>query len=401
MNPSAEAWHCSFDHAHALEFDPLLKRLLAEAPIARIRMPYGEGEAWLVTRYDDVRFVTADRRFSRSAGIGRNLPRMTPDPIAQAEAINLMDPPAHTRLRRLVAKEFTNRRVEQMRDTTQRITGSLLDDMAGHGAPADLVCHLSARLPLITICEILDIPGEDRPRLAGWASAMMTTGTHDRQAAGAAKSGLRAYFAELTARRRRAPGTDLLSALALARDGGEFLDIQDLAVMGTQLLLTGQDPSTGQISNIAYTLLTCPQHLARMRAEPELLPRAIEELLRFIPFRRGVGIPRIATEDVTIDAVRIGAGEAVHVSYLAANRDPRTFARPDELDLDRGAAHHMAFGSGTHHCAGAHLARMELQVAIAALLNRFPRLALAVPASAIEWNTKSIWRYPLALPVTW
>ena len=132
-----------------------------------------------------------------------------------------------------------------------------------------------------------------------------------------------------------------------------------------------------------------------------MLPRALEELLRFIPFRQGVGIARVATEDVEIDGVTVRAGDAVHVSYLAANRDPQKYERPDELDLTRGTPHHMAFGSGTHHCLGSHLARMELQVAIGTLLDRFPHLRLAVPGSEIDWNTGSIWRYPRTLPVAW
>lgn len=135
MTSSAPVWDCPFNHTDGLEFDPLLKRLLTEAPIARIRLPHGEGEAWLATRYEDVRVVTTDRRFSRAAGIGRDLPRMTPAPIAQAEAINLMDPPAHNRLRRLVAQGFTNRQVERMRPTTQRIVDGYLDEMAEHGSP--------------------------------------------------------------------------------------------------------------------------------------------------------------------------------------------------------------------------------------------------------------------------
>ncbi|MEU7182085.1 MULTISPECIES: cytochrome P450 [Streptomyces] len=401
MSPDTKVWHCPFAHTNGLEFDPLLAQLLNEAPIARIRMPHGEGEAWLVTRYEDVRFVTTDRRFSRAAGIGRDLPRMTPAPIAQVEAINLMDPPEHNRLRRLVAMGFTNRQVERQRSTTQRVVDGFLDEMTEHGAPADLVQFLSSRLPLRTISELLDIPADDRAQLRSWAIAMMAVGVPDRDAANAAKKGLREYFSELTAQRRRDPGDDLLSGLATARDGDELLDEKELAVLGMVLLVTGHDTTTYQLSNITHTLLTHPEQLAKLRNEPELLPRALEELLRFIPFRQGVGIARVATEDVDIDGVPIRAGDVVHVSYLAANRDPQMYERPNELDLERGTPNHMAFGYGTHHCLGSHLARMELQVAIGTLLNRFPDLRLAVPEDEIDWNTGSIWRYPTALPVAW
>ncbi|MFG3049996.1 cytochrome P450 [Kitasatospora sp. NPDC048239] len=401
MTTSAPVWDCPFNHTDGLEFDPLLKRLLTEDPIARIRLPHGEGEAWLATRYEDVRVVTTDRRFSRAAGIGRDLPRMTPAPIAQVEAINLMDPPAHNRLRRLVAQGFTNRQVERMRPKTQAIVDGYLDEMTEHGSPADLVRHLSSRLPMTTICELLEIPEQDRAELRGHAVAMMSMGPGSGAGQVDAKAALRAYFSELTAARRRDPGEDLISALATARDGEELLDDQELAVMAMVLLVTGHDTSTYQLSNITYTLLTHPEQLAKLRARPEQLPRALEELLRFIPFRQGVGIARVATEDVELGGVLIRAGEAVHVSYLAANRDGRMFERPDELDLDRGTANHMTFGYGTHHCPGAHLARMELQVAIGTLLRRFPGLRLAVPAEELDWQTGSIWRYPRTLPVAW
>ncbi|MER6366653.1 cytochrome P450 [Kitasatospora sp. NPDC001527] len=401
MTTSAPVWDCPFNHTDGLEFDPLLKRLLTEEPIARIRLPHGEGEAWLATRYEDVRVVTTDRRFSRAAGIGRDLPRMTPAPIAQVESINLMDPPAHNRLRRLVAQGFTNRQVERLRPHTQSVVDGFLDEMTEHGAPADLVRFLSARLPLTTICELLDIPAGDRAELRGHAVAMMSMGPGSGAGQVDAKAALRAYFAELTAARRRSPGEDLISALATARDGAELLDDDELAVMAMVLLVTGHDTSTYQLSNITYTLLTHPDQLAKLRAEPDTLPRALEELLRFIPFRQGVGIARVATEDVELGGVLIRAGEPVHVSYLAANRDPAVYERPDELDLDRGAPTHMTFGYGTHHCLGSHLARMELQVAIGTLLNRFPKLRLAVPPAELDWQTGSIWRYPQTLPVAW
>ncbi|MEE1782542.1 cytochrome P450 [Streptomyces sp. SP17BM10] len=401
MTTSAPVWECPFNHTEGLEFDPLLKRLLTEAPVARIRLPHGEGEAWLATRHEDVRTVTTDRRFSRAAGIGRDLPRMTPAPIAQAEAINLMDPPAHNRLRRLVAQGFTNRQVERMRPRTQDVVNGYLDDMEEHGAPADLTHFLSARLPLHTICELLEIPHGDRARLRAWAVAMMRMVPGGREAQEEAKAGLRAYFSELTAARRADPGEDLISALATARDGDELLDDDELAVMAMVLLVTGHDTSTYQLSNITYTLLTHPEQLAKLRARPQTLPQALEELLRFIPFRQGVGIARVAVEDVELGGVLIRAGEAVHVSYLTANRDPAVYERPDELDLDRGAPTHMAFGHGQHHCLGSHLARMELQVAIGTLLRRFPGLRLAVEPSELDWNSGSIWRFPQALPLAW
>jgi cytochrome P450 len=401
MEPVAIARNCPFDYAEALEFDPVLQHLMTEEPVSRIRLPHGEGEAWLVTGYDDVRTVTTDRRFSRRAIIGRNFPRMTPEPIVQDEAINLMDPPASSRLRSLISKGFAPRHMERMRARTQHVVDELLDRMAEHGSPADLIEHLADPLPLATICEVLDIPETDRDQLRSHARTMMDTGVDNRDNAVRAKADLRAYFQALTRRRRESPGDDLISALATARDGDEILNDEELAVMAMVLLITGQDTTTYEIGNIAYVLLTRPEELAMLRADPALFPQAIEELLRFIPFRKGVGIPRVAMEDVTLSGVTIKAGDIVHVSYLTANRDERKFERADELDLRRSGPSHMTFGWGGHHCLGAPLATTELQVALGTLLERFPDLKLAKPAEEVRWNKTSIWRYPLALPITW
>ncbi|GAA2077247.1 cytochrome P450 [Streptomyces albiaxialis] len=398
---SAEAvWSCPFDFAEGLDFDPLLLRLLEERPVARIEMPYGEGTAWLVTRYEDVRTVTTDRRFSRNAVTGRDFPRMTPEPIVQSEAINLMDPPASSRLRSLVSKGFAAPHIARMRVRTERVVDELFTAMADSDGP-DLFAHLAAPLPLHTICEVLDIPERDRHRLRGNALTMMNVRADNREAAVRAKAELRGYFTELTAQRRREPGEDLISSLAAARDGEDLLDDQELAVMAMVLLITGQDTTTYEIANLCYLLLTRDDLLARLREHPELLPKALPEMLRWIPFRKGVGIPRVATEDVELGGVTIRAGEVVHVSYLTANRDAGKFPCPHEVDLERPSVPHMTFGWGAHHCLGAPLAEMELLVALQALLARFPGLRLAVPAGDVRWNTTSIWRHPLALPVRW
>ncbi|MFJ6016928.1 cytochrome P450 [Streptomyces sp. NPDC092952] len=401
MEPATGARLCPFDYAEALEFDPVLRHLMNEEPVSRIRLPHGEGEAWLVTGYDDVRTVTTDRRFSRHAIIGRDFPRMTPEPIVQDEAINVMDPPASSRLRSLISKGFAPRHMERMRVRTQHVVDGLLDRMEEQGAPADLFAHLAAPLPLTTICEVLDIPEAEQAQLRTYARTMMDTTVENKPNAIQAKADLRAYFAELTAERRANPGDDLISALATARDGDEILDDQELTVMAMVLLITGQDTTTYEIGNIAYTLLTRPDELAMLRERPDMLPQAMDELLRFIPFRKGVGIPRVALEDVELSGVRIKEGDIVHVSYLTANRDPRKFEDPDVLDLERQGPSNMTFGWGGHHCLGAPLAATELEVAIGTLLKRFPALKLAAPAEEIRWNRTSIWRYPLELPVTW
>jgi cytochrome P450 len=401
MESGSSAHDCPFDFAEALEFDPQLKYFLENEQISRIKLPHGEGEAWLVTRYEDVRTVTTDRRFSRAAVIGRDFPRMTPEPIVQDEAINVMDPPDSSRLRSLVSKGFTPRNVEHMRTSIERVVAELLDGMEESGSPADLVEHLAAPLPLAAICEVLDIPDEDSWELRGHARTMMDFSPDNRDNAVRSKAYLREYFTTLTAERRARPGDDLISVLATARDGDEILNDKELTVMAMVLLITGQDTTSNEIGNIAYTLLTRPRELALLREQPDRIPQAIEEMLRYIPFRKGVGIPRVATEDVELGGVLIRAGDVVHVSYLTANRDPAKFDRPDELDLDRTNTPHMTFGWGGHHCLGAPLATMELQVAFRELLRRFPDLRLAKPADEVRWSATSIWRYPVALHVGW
>ncbi|WP_431961355.1 cytochrome P450 [Actinacidiphila sp. bgisy160] len=401
MESGSSAHNCPFDFAEALEFDPQLKYFMENEQISRIKLPHGEGEAWLVTRYEDVRTVTTDRRFSRAAVVGKDFPRMTPEPIVQDEAINVMDPPDSSRLRSLVSKGFTPRNVEHMRPSIERVVGELLDGMEESGSPADLVEHLAAPLPLAAICEVLDIPDEDSWELRGHARTMMDFSPDNRDNAVRSKAYLREYFTKLTAQRRAHPGDDLVSVLATARDGDEILNDKELAVMAMVLLITGQDTTSNEIGNMAFTLLTRPRELALLREQPDRIPQAIEEMLRYIPFRKGVGIPRIATEDVEMGGVLIRAGDVVHVSYLTANRDPEKFDRPDELDLDRTGTPHMTFGWGGHHCLGAPLATMELQVAFRELLRRFPDLRLAKPADEVRWSATSIWRYPVALHVAW
>jgi cytochrome P450 len=369
-------------------------------PVNRIRMPYGDA-AWLVTDFEGVRQVTTDHRFSRAAIIGRDYPRLTPEPIVSPESINVMDPPHSSRLRRLASQAFTKPHVGRMRPAVEGIVDTLLNEMVDHGAPADLVRHLAEPLPQRTICELLSIAPGDWPMLQHHVHEMLSTGPGTGHAAAEAKTHLRSYFEELTARRRRAPGDDLIGNLAAARDGDDAFDDRELAVMALTLMMSGHDTATCQISNIAYLLLTDPDRWALLRRRPELLPGALEELLRFIPFRTGVGIPRVATQDVEMSGVTVRAGDFVHVSYLTANRDPSRFRDPDALDLERPPSPNMAFGWGGHHCIAVPLAMAELQAAIGALLTRFPRLRLAGPPEDLQWNAGTIRRFPCRLPVSW
>ncbi|MFF1407595.1 cytochrome P450 [Streptomyces sp. NPDC058294] len=394
---------CPFDFADALEFDPSLASLAERGPVSRIRLPYGEAEAWLVTSFAGVRQVTCDPRFSRAAIIGRDYPRMTPEPIVSPESINVTDPPYVTRLRQAAAQAFTRERVAAMRPAVDGVVAKLLSAVAESGPPADLVTSLSVPLPHLTICELLAVPEADRERLRTYTMRLLATSPDAREDAADAKAALREYFAGLIPARREAPGEDLLSAMIAAPlpPGEEPLGDDELAVMAVTLILSGNDTATCQISNIVYLLLTRPEERAALARDPGRFPDALEELLRFIPFRKGVGIPRIALEDAEVEGTAIAAGDYVHVSYLAANRDPAVFPDPHTLDLERPVRPHMTFGWGGHHCLAAPLARAELESAVTGLLTRFPELRLAVAPEDVEWDTGTIRRFPVRLPVTW
>ncbi|AYN41651.1 cytochrome P450 [Streptomyces dangxiongensis] len=394
---------CPFDFADALEYDPSLASLAERGPVSRIRLPYGEAEAWLVTSFAGVRQVTCDPRFSRAAIIGRDYPRMTPEPIVSPESINVTDPPYVTRLRQTAAQAFTRERVVAMRPAVDGVVAKLLSAMAEAGPPADLVTSLSVPLPHLTICELLAVPEADRERLRTYTMRLLATSPAARKGAADAKAALREYFAGLIPARRATPGEDLLSAMVTApvAPGEEPLTDDELAVMAVTLILSGNDTATCQISNIVYLLLTRSEERAALAGDAGRFPGALEELLRFIPFRKGVGIPRIALEDAEVEGTAIEAGDYVHVSYLAANRDPAVFPDPHTLDLERPVRPHMTFGWGGHHCLAAPLARAELESAVTGLLTRFPHLRLAVAPEDLEWDTGTIRRFPVRLPVTW
>ncbi|MEU8585676.1 cytochrome P450 [Streptomyces sp. NPDC048664] len=401
MSSDGEVTACPFDFSDAMEFDPALAALMDRESITRIRLPYGDADAWLVTGFDAVRRVTTDQRFSRAGIMGFDYPRLTPEPIVSPESINVMDPPHSSRLRRLASQAFTKRHVELMRRRITVLADTLLEEMAEQGPPADLVHHLSNQLPQQTIYDVLGIGREDWPRMQRNAHDLLATGPDSREKAAQAKADLRAYFGDLVERRRRTPGDDLISALAAAKDGEDALDDQELAVMALTLVLSGQDTATCQISNIAYLLLTRPELVEHLRERPESLTEVINELLRVIPFRKGVGIPRVALQDVEMEGVLIRAGEFVHVSYLAANRDAERYPDPHVIDPARPPAPHMTFGWGGHRCIAVPLAMAELEVAVGRLLDRFPGLRLAVPPERVRWDTETIRRFPHELPVAW
>jgi cytochrome P450 len=388
-----------FSPPDRLVLDPFLNDLREREPVSRIRLPYG-GESWLVTRYRDVQTVLSDHRFSRAAATGPDVPRMTPEP-GGAASILMTDPPEHTRLRRLVARAFSSRQVQRMRPRVAALADELLTAMADGGPPGDLVEEFALPLPVAVICELLGVPYTDRTRFRGWVQAVMSTTAYTPEQVREALDEFSDYVAELVEQRRATPTDDLLGALVRTRDEDQLLSEEELLTFIGVLLVGGHENTANQIANFSYTLLTRPELLVRLRERPDLLPQAVEELLRYLVIGAGVTFARICTEDVELSGVRMKRGDAVMVSLATANRDPVVFPDPDGVDLTRAHNPHLVFGSGIHHCLGAALARMELQVAIGALIMRFPALRLAVPADAVPWKTGLIVRGPAALPVAW
>ncbi|GAA3837237.1 cytochrome P450 [Streptomyces coacervatus] len=381
-----------------VDFDPVLTELMHEGPVSRIQLPNGEGWAWLVTRYDDVRMVTNDPRFSREAVMDQPVTRLAPHFIPQRGAVGFLDPPDHTRLRRSVAAAFTARGVERVRARSRRLLDELIDELLQDGPPADLTATVLSPFPIAVICELMGVPAADRHGMHTWTQLILSS-SHGAKVSEKAKNEMGAYFADLIGLREGSSGEDVTSLLgaAVGRDEITLEEAVGLAV----LLQIGGEAVTNNSGQMFYLLLTRPDLAERLRAEPEIRLQAIDELLRYIPHRNAVGLSRIAMEDVEIRGVRIRAGDPVYVSYLAANRDPDVFPDPETIDFTRAPNPHVSFGFGPHYCPGGMLARLESQLLVDALLDRVPGLKLAVPPGQVPFKKGALIRGPEALPVTW
>lgn len=380
---------------------PELIELAEKDPVTRVELPDGS-HAWLITGFDEVRKVLIDPRFSRGLAAAPDRPQRGLQMLASASILG-MDPPEHTRLRRLVAGTFTNRRIEALRPQVREIVTGLLDELVTLPRPADLVHQFSLPLPVQVICEMLGVPAEDRDRFAAWSDSMLGDWNRDTDEMMAAYQGLSGYLAGLIEAKRAAPADDLLTALIAVRDGSDRLSEFELVNLGISLLVGGHETTANQINMSLLTLLENPDELTRLREDPELIPAAVEELMRFVQLGGGdsIPMPRIAAEDVELGGVTIAAGDAVLALTAAANRDPAVFEDPNRLDLTRTTATHLAFGAGIHHCLGAQLARMELQEAYRGLLTRLPGLRLTVPVEELRFKPNMILRSLYELPVTW
>jgi pimeloyl-[acyl-carrier protein] synthase len=365
------------DPAFVADPYPTYRRLLAEDPVHHSPMGF-----WVLTRYEDVVAALRDPRLAKEAIAAFVAARFGAPMPAMGLSMLDRDPPDHTRLRSLVSKAFTPRVVDGLRPRVQQIVDGLLDGVRDAGT-MDLIEEFAYPIPVNVICEMLGVPVEDHERFKGWSldiargldSILLPADSDVPKRSAAARTGLADYFRELIARRRVAPRADLLSGLIAAEEAGDKLSENELLATCILLLIAGHETTVNLIGNGTLALLRHPDQLRRLRDKPALIGTAIEELLRFDgPVQRTARIP---SEDVVIDGRKIHKGEMVMPFIGAADRDPAQFPDPDRLDIGRADNRHIAFGWGIHFCLGAPLARVEGQIAINTLLQRFPRLALA------------------------
>ncbi|GAA1774313.1 cytochrome P450 [Actinomadura chokoriensis] len=347
-------------------------------------------------KYEDVRRVLTDPRFKRDLS-GTPAARMVSgsDISDDPHLILNMDPPEHTRIRRIVAGAFAPRRILRWRPRIVEITRELAGELAAQGPPADLVAGFAFPLPVRVICELLGVPDADRERYRRWADAALTTSDLDAAGRAEAAREFRDHVHGLLAERRANPGEALIDDLIAARDGSDALTEPELVSLVTALITGGHETTANLIASGVFTLLGEDRFRGLEPTEG-----LVEELLRH-DTPALYALPRVAAEDVELPSGRVAAGELVLPLLAEANRDPGMFPDPDRFDATRDGPAHIAFGQGAHFCLGARLARLEAEAALAVLLAEFPGLALAVPAEEVPWREASLVRGPTRLPVRW
>ena len=371
---------------------PLFEQVRQRGSVQEVTLADGH-DAWLIVGHTEARAALSDARLSKDmhaalASGGEVVAEGLPGP-AFARHMLVVDPPDHTRLRHFVASAFSVRRIEALRPHVQHIVDDLLDAIAALGPehPVDLVASFAFPLPFTVICELLGVPETERAAFGTALIALLTpTSTPEEYAlAKQASDTVVELLTALVVGKREAPGDDLISALVSERDGDEHLDQQELLSTIFQLIVAGHDTTASLIGNSVVALLRNPDQLATLRADPEKMPAAIEELLRY-----DAPVPhstfRYAREPIDIGGVTIPAGAQVIINLASANRDPNHYARPELLDIDRADTRHLAFGHGIHFCLGAPLARMEGRLALDSLLQRFPHLRLATSIEQLHWD---------------
>ncbi|WP_329144526.1 cytochrome P450 [Streptomyces sp. NBC_01456] len=371
------------------------RTLREQDPIIQGTLPDGV-PGWLITRYEDVRAVLADPRFgaSRPRMVGGDADGATPAP--PPGTFIFLDPPEHTRFRRLLTGRFTVRRMQQLTPAVEEIVAERLDDMARAESPVDLVQAFALPVPSLVICELLGVPYADREEFQR-NSATMISLTASPEAFQEAREAMRQHIHRLVLAKRADPTDDILSELVQT---GELTD-EELAGVGSLLLLAGHETTANMIALGTMCLLRNPEQVAALRADPTLMDGAVEELLRYLTIVQ-FGLRRVAREDVELHGHRIKTGSVVVAALSSGNRDSTQFAdAPDQLEVGRKYSPHLAFGHGIHQCLGQQLARVEMKAALGALFKRFPTLRLAVPEEDVPMRHDMLVYGVHELPVTW
>jgi cytochrome P450 len=375
---------------------PVYARLRERGPVHRVRLPEPDQhhETWLVVGYEEARTALADPRLAKDAS---KIGMLFLDEELIGKYLLGTDPPQHTRLRALVSRAFTMRRVEELRPRIEEITHGLLDAMLPHGR-ADLVESFAYPLPITVICELLGVPEMDRTAFRAMSTEAVAPTSAESEHDAFVR--LAAYLTELIEDKRCAgPSGDLLSELIrTTAEDGDRLSVNELRGMAFVLLIAGHETTVNLISSGVLALLTHPDQLAALRADPSLVDGAVEEALRYEgPVENATF--RFAAEPLEIGGTKIDRGDAVMIGLTAADRDTRRYADPDRFDVRRDTRGHLAFGHGVHYCLGAPLARLEARTAIRALLERAPGLTLDGPPG--DWLPGMLMRGVRSLPVRW
>ncbi len=370
------------------------RRMREEGPVTEVAMPNGQ-RAWLVTRYDDVLAVLTD-----NTRLTKHMAKLMPaDWVPSPELAFLqgtllgVDPPDHARLKRLVSKAFTPGRVAAMRPRIEQIVASLIERVIAAAAAApdgavDFIREFAFPLPMTVVCDMVGIPDTDHDAFKAWTEKLVSaTATPEEQQTAALETLV--YLTGLLAAKKAAPDDTMAYALIAARDNDDRLTDGELLSMIFWMLLAGHETTMNVVATGILALLENPSELKKLRDDPATLPRALDELLRYVnPTNHAT--ERYTLEPITIGDVTIPRRELVIAVLTAANLDPAKFPDPERLDLDRDTTGHLTFGHGIHYCLGAPLARLEAEVAFSALLDRFPGLSLAVPASSLTWRPSSL-----------
>jgi cytochrome P450 len=388
----------SWPRSHRDPEDPInpareFARIRSEQPVFGVRWPLPNGDfrtMWLITKYADARELLSSRETSNSLGRSGSA-------ASQPGFLLSLDPPDHTRIRRMLTGQFSMRRLAAMRPYIEEITTRFLDEMQAAGSPVDLMQAFALPLPSLVICELLGVPFEDQPEFQRRSDTMLDVFvTREQQAQNTLE--MNTYMQSLVNRHRQDPGDDILGMLI--RDHADELTDEELLGIGNILLVAGHETTANTIGLGTLLLLQHPDQLALVRDDPEVITNAAEEILRYLTIVH-TGTPRIILQDMIIGGQTIQAGDIATVSLPAANRDADFMTDPDVFDVTRQPQAHLTFGHGIHQCLGQQLARLETSVALPALLRRFPNLSLAASVADLTFRGDGPVNGVRELPVSW